>query len=169
MSQVVKSEKWIVEQARKHEGENLTNTAHLLHVGQARFARIVKKYGLNFRVGQEKKVSEEVIVAAIREHGAFESDNTLAKMLGASHQRVAEVAAIHGLELQKLRATPDRVGFVYDENGYATKRCSKCGEMKGAEHFDTHPHHVLTGLASWCRPCVRAKAALMKCLERLPV
>lgn len=165
-----KSEAEIVEQARQYEDKNMsvTKAALALNVGIARFSKIVDKHKLKFRRGQSC-FSEEQILAAVREHGAFESENTIAKMLGASHQRVAEVAAIHGLELQKLKATPDRVGFVYDEKGYATKRCSKCGEMKGAEHFDTHPHHVLTGLASWCRPCVRAKAALMKCLERLPI
>lgn len=163
-----KPESQIVAEAIPLQGGNLFRVARQLNVGRARFAKIVAKYGLNFRVGI-KTLSEVEILQAIKDYGPFESENTLAAMLGTSHQKVAAVAKKHGIQLYSFRASPDRTGFIYDERGYAYKRCSCCGEYKGAEMFNSHEARVLTGLTSWCRDCERDSRALKSALKRLPV
>lgn len=163
-----KKDKVVIDQARELTHLCLAVAARQIGVGVARLSRLADLNGITFKERYPESIDKEV-EKAVREHGPFETKYTIAERLNVSYQRVQAVADKYSLELKTPRIAPDLVGLVYDENGYARKRCSRCLEMKGAEFFYEHPHHILTGLSSHCIECERAAQALARTLKRLPI
>lgn len=163
-----KTEEQVVSEARALEGSNFTYAVHKIGIGRARLHRIADQYGI-FLPEREPPISDEQILAAIRENQFDHSVYTLALKIGTIYTRVIKVAEEAGIEMQVLRKPSNLRGLFYDDKGYARKMCSCCREEKGAEFFTEDPSKVLSGLSSWCNQCKHNKHALKRALEALPV